>query len=140
MSLESIFSVCNFLVLPGWMLLIFIPQWKWTQRATAFLTPVLLGMVYIALFATNRGQGGGFGSLAQVAMLFQSPAVLLAGWVHYLAFDLFVGGWEARDALRLGISRWLVAPCLLLTFMLGPAGLFSYLLLRYVLRRRIDPE
>ncbi len=69
--------------------------------------------------------------------LFALPQVLLAGWVHYLAFDLFTGSWEARDAVRLGISRWLVAPCLVLTFLFGPVGLALYLLLRLVLRREV---
>jgi len=50
--------------------------------------------------------------------------------VHYLAFDLFVGTWETRDAAGRGISRWLVAPCLLLTFLFGPIGWLSYHLVR----------
>jgi hypothetical protein len=62
---------------------------------------------------------------------------LLAGWIHYLAFDLFTGAWEARDARRLRISRWLVAPCLLLTFLFGPLGLGLYLLLRAGLRKKV---
>ncbi len=49
------------------------------------------------------GSKGGSGSLAEVSMLFQDPWLLLAGWVHYLAFDLFIGSWEARDAARSGI-------------------------------------
>jgi hypothetical protein len=50
--------------------------------------------------------------------------------VHYLAFDLFVGGWEVRDAVARGVSRWLVAPCLLLTFIFGPAGWLAYYAVR----------
>ena len=71
-----------------------------------------------------------------MALLFCARQALLAGWLHYLAFDLFTGSWEARDAVRLGISRWLAAPCLLLTFLLGPVGLGLYLLLRLGMRRR----
>ena len=56
--------------------------------------------------------------------------MLLAGWIHYLAFDLFIGGWETRDAVRNGIPHLLVIPCLLLTFMLGPIGLLAYFALR----------
>jgi len=63
---------------------------------------------------------------------------LLAGWVHYLAFDLFVGSWEARDALSHRIPHLAVIPCLLLTFLFGPAGLLLYLLLRFTLRRQIQ--
>jgi hypothetical protein len=85
-------------------------------------------------------KGGGFGSLAQVAVLFGSPYALLAGWIHYLAFDLFTGAWEARDAARLGLSQWLVLPCLVLTFLVGPLGLALYLLLKLALRRSVGAE
>jgi hypothetical protein len=53
--------------------------------------------------------------------------MLLAGWIHYLAFDLLVGGWEARDSRERGIRHWFVVPCLMLTFLLGPAGWLLYL-------------
>jgi hypothetical protein len=88
----------------------------------------LLGALYAVLIATNIfGAAGGFGSLGDVARLFENPYLLLAGWVHYLAFDLFVGAWEVRDARRLQINHLIVVPCLLLTFMLGPVGLLLYL-------------
>jgi hypothetical protein len=73
---------------------------------------------------------GGFGSLQEVTILFSDPNLLLAGWIHYLAFDLFVGAWEVRDAQRQGIHHLLVIPCLLATLMAGPAGLALYWLLR----------
>jgi hypothetical protein len=80
---------------------------------------------------------GGFGSLSAVAMLFSNHWLLLAGWVHYLAFDLFVGSWEVRDSQRLGISHWLVIPCLILTFLFGPVGLLVYFVLRLAMRRSL---
>jgi hypothetical protein len=70
-------------------------------------------------------------------LLFQNRAMLLAGWVHYLAFDLFVGSWEVRDAQRIGIAHYLVVPCLVLTFLFGPAGWLLYLLIRNVALRTI---
>ena len=82
------------------------------------------------------GADGGSGSLAEVSRLFENPYLLLAGWVHYLAFDLFIGAWEVRDARRLGIPHLLVVPCLGLTFILGPVGLLLYLGLRAGLRRQ----
>ena len=104
------------------------------------MVPLLIAAVYVALLLHPKPAGAGFGSLKQVSVLFSSPYALLAGWIHYLAFDLFTGAWEARDADRLGISRWLVAPCLFLTFMFGPAGLALYLLLRLIMRRKWDAE
>ena len=136
---NQLFSIAGKLVLPVWLLLIFAPRWRWTQRLATFVAPLLLAGMYAALLLHGgRVAGGGYGSLAQVARLFTSQDLLLAGWIHYLAFDLFTGAWEARDALRLGLSRWLVAPCLVITFLFGPVGLAMYLLLRLALRKEIE--
>ncbi len=137
MSPETIFSACGTLVLPGWLLLVFLPRWKWSARLiAAVIIPAVIGVVYVYLVVAHFGQAeGGFGSLADVARLFQNPHALLAGWIHYLAFDLFVGAWEVRDAQRVGVHHLLVVPCLVLTFLLGPAGLLLYFVLRWALRR-----
>lgn len=137
MSPETIFSACSTLVLPGWLLLVFLPRWKWSARIiSAVVIPLALAVVYVSIIVTHFGQSeGGFGSLADVSRLFQNPHALLACWIHYLAFDLFVGAWEVRDAQRVGLHHLLVVPCLALTFLLGPAGLLLYFLLRWALRR-----
>ena len=139
MTPEQLFTVANTAVLPGWALLIFLPRWRWTTRFVApVLIPAPVALLYIYLIATNLlGSEGGFGTLEGVAQLFQSPTLLLAGWVHYLAFDLFIGAWEVRDARAQGVPHLLVIPCLLGTFMLGPAGLLLYLILRATMRRRL---
>ncbi len=124
--------------MPCWLLLLFVPGWRWTQRLATFAAPILLAIAYLVLLLSARPPAGaGFNSLAQVALLFSVRRALLAGWLHYLAFDLFTGAWEARDAVRLGISHWLVMPCLLLTFLFGPVGLACYLLLRLGMRRQV---
>lgn len=139
MPLETLFQLGGDLVLPGWLLLIFLPTWRWTQRYTAFAAPLLLASVYVwLLLHATPPPGAGFRSLNAVALLFASPPALLAGWFHYLAFDLFTGSWAARDAARLGISRWLMAPILIFTFLLGPLGLAVYLLVRLILRKQVD--
>jgi hypothetical protein len=77
--------------------------------------------------ATTFGRTpGGFSSLAAVATLFGNPWALLAGWIHYLAFDLLIGTWEARDARERGVPHLLLVPCLILTFLFGPAGWLLY--------------
>lgn len=136
MNLERLFSLAGLVVLPCWVLLAIVPSWRWTQRLSTFIVPLLIAAVYVALLLHPRTAGAGFRSLAEVSLLFSSPYALLAGWIHYLAFDLFTGAWEARDAASLGLSRWLVLPCLFLTFMFGPLGLALYLLLRFALRRK----
>ena len=133
MNPETLFSLANVSVLPGWALLIFAPRWK---PGSTLVAPVivagLLSALYLLLFASGLlgGAEGGFGSLDELARLFANPTLLLVGWVHYLAFDLFIGAWEVRDARRLGVSHWLVVPCLLLTFLAGPVGLLLYLIVR----------
>jgi hypothetical protein len=93
--------------------------------------PALLALVYAAIVATQwGGSAGGFQTLSAVATLFSQPWLLLAGWVHYLAFDLFVGTWEVLDAQERGIPHGLVLPCLALTFAFGPAGWLAYAMLR----------
>jgi hypothetical protein len=81
--------------------------------------------------------GGGFGSIAAVRQLFTSDAALAAGWLHYLAFDLFVGSWIAREGLASEVSPLLIVPCLLLTFLAGPVGFLLFIILRYVIAGRL---
>ena len=137
MTPDSLFVLANNVVLPAWLLLIFAPQWRWTQSLVhAVWIPVLLGSAYagIAFFGPSAPDDAGFSTLAGVMRLFDVPSGALAGWIHYLVFDLFVGAWEARDAARTGIGHLWVVPCLLLTFLLGPIGLVLYLTIR-ALRR-----
>jgi hypothetical protein len=141
-SAEGLFSLASTLVLPGWALMVLAPRWKWTERLVAVnLLPLLLAAMYLAILVLRFfGSEGGFGSLAAVRRLFEDPYLLLAGWIHYLAFDLFIGGWELRDARRLGLPHLLLAPCLVLTFLFGPVGLLAYWGLRAALRGRYTVE
>lgn len=137
MSPETLFSVVGKLAIVGWALLIFLPRWRWTQRIAAVIVPVTLSAMYLALLLLHiRGSAGGFGSLAQVEQLFQNPWLLLAGWVHYLAFDLFLGAWQVREAQRLGISHlFLLLLTLPLTFLFGPVGFLAFWTIRSLTRR-----
>jgi hypothetical protein len=138
-SPEAVFSMASTAVLPGWLLLIFVPRWRPTARLLcAVVIPGLLAVLYAAVLAARWGGAeGGFSSLADVQKLFADPWLLLAGWVHYLVFDLFIGAWEVRDAQRLGIPHLLVVPCLVLTFLFGPVGLLLYGVVRAMRTRRV---
>lgn len=134
---DLLFSLATGTALAGWALLLFLPRWRWSARLVAgLLVPGILSALYLWLAAAHFGESeAGFGSLAQVARFFESPYSLLAGRVHYLAFDLFIGSWEVRDAQRLGIPHLALVPCLVLTLFLGPIGLLAYFLLRALWRR-----
>ncbi len=126
---DGTFSAANALAAMAWIALAASPAGRrWTPavwRLTGWWLPLLLAAAYIVLLLGHWGPGG-FGSLAQVRQLFDQPGLLAAGWLHYLAFDLFVGTWMARDAAERGIAHGFVVPCLLLTFLFGPAGLLAY--------------
>lgn len=133
MNAETIFSVSNLLVLPQWMLLMAAPQWKWTHKLSrSFLIPLMLAVTYIFLLITHfsEDKNGGFVSLAEVKHFFSNEYMLLGGWIHYLAFDLIVGSWIAKNGQECGIKHWLLVPCLFFTYMLGPAGFVLYQLIK----------
>lgn len=117
----------------GWLILIFLPRrWPALLWLPRFMIPFGLSLLYAGLAMRHilTVEGGGFGSLAQVKTLLSNDWALLAGWVHYLAFDLFIGGWIAVQADRIGLSRLLQAPILFLTFMAGPLGLALFMAIR----------
>ncbi len=134
MPLEILFKTANYAIIPFWLLLIVAPRWSWTQRlvygpvALLLLSPIYAYM----LFGYGPGpEGVEFRSLYGVMQGFSVPQLVVAGWIHYLIFDLFVGAWETRDAQRRGIPHLLVIPCLIATLLVGPLGLLLYVLLRF---------
>ncbi len=134
MQPDALFQLSGPLAMAGWLALAATPLApRLTGLAAGLIIPVLLSLGYTALILANwSGAEGGFGSLVDVMLLFTNPAVALAGWLHYLAFDLFVGAWEVRTARRQRIPHLLVLPCLVLTFLFGPIGLLAFLALRLV--------
>ncbi len=140
MTPDDMFKIANGIALAGWLALLASPFASvWSERIAAAIIPLLLSVAYTGLvLAFWSGAQGGFDSLANVELLFQTREVVLAGWLHYLAFDLFVGAWEVRTARREGISFLLVLPCLLLTFLFGPVGFLLFNALRLV--RRLSPS
>lgn len=128
MSAEQVFTIANSIALVSWLGLVLLPRAPWVTRyVTSLVVPGLLAITYAVLIGSQwSGSQGGFGSLAAVSQLFSNPWLLLAGWIHYLAFDLLVGSWETQDATKRGVPHLLVVPCLALTFMFGPAGWLAY--------------
>ena len=135
---ELLFQIGNLIVLPAWILLLTLPGNRYTRILVhSGLWSALLGIGYTALLLSRIGRvSGGFGSLAQVSLLFMDPWTLLAGWIHYLAFDLFVGAWIVRDARERAVPRILWSLCLLPAFLFGPVGLCLYLGIRNLLSLR----
>lgn len=140
MPLETLFKAANYAVLPFWFLLIVAPRWHWTQllahgpAVVLLLTPIY---TYMLFGYGPSPENIDMTSLYGVMSAFTAPHIVVAGWIHYLIFDLFIGAWESRDAQRLNIPHLLVIPCLLATLLVGPVGLLLYVIVRFIGRRVI---
>lgn len=132
MSADTVFSLASSTAMAGWLLLILAPRWRAVIAFIRYGLIAALSLTYAVLVFVYffRVEGGGFGSIAEVRTLFMSDPVLVAGWVHYLAFDLFIGTWIAVEADKRGWNRLLQAPLLVATFMFGPLGLLLFYLTR----------
>lgn len=144
MAWDLIFGITNSFALLMWLILAFAP------RSMMILTGLFYGGVGLLAFTyaviiiplmTGLINGGGaaadFSTLAGVQQLLSSPGGATVGWIHYLAFDLFVGIWVARNADKYGFARWMQIPILLFVLMLGPLGLILYLLLRFTRHNKV---
>jgi Domain of unknown function (DUF4281) len=131
---DTVFRLANSAALLGWVALWLspssTPRAPAVRRFTGRVLPLLLSLLYVAMLAVHWRGEGGFGSLAEVRALFDVPGALVAGWVHYLAFDLFVGSWIAERCAAPALPHWQLLPLLVLTFLFGPVGLLGYALLR----------
>ncbi|MBK8837052.1 MAG: DUF4281 domain-containing protein [Anaerolineae bacterium] len=138
--LETLFGLSNLFVLPFWGLMIFAPGWRWTTNIMRSLLPfAALGALYAILLISQIGGAAGAllsPSAAGIAALLGTPAGATVGWIHFLAFDLFVGRWAYLDSRERGLSAWLVSPILVFVFMAGPLGLLMYLTARWIAGRR----
>ncbi len=134
MSAENLFGPANWFTMAGWLLLIagVVLRRDWLRdRLAAIYWPLLLSAGYCIAISLGFGESGGsFSTLQGVRQLFSNDWALLAGWVHYLAFDLFVGAWIARDAARANLSRLVLVPVLPLTFLFGPAGFLLFVIIK----------
>jgi ABA DEFICIENT 4-like len=131
---EALFQISNALVLPFWLLMIVLPHWRWTQRiigspwiaAPTALIYAILVLPSIATLLPALAQP----TLASVTALLGTPEAAAIAWAHFLTFDLLAGRWAYLDSRTRRISAWLMAPVLLLIFLLGPLGFLLYLLVR----------
>ena len=144
MSDDQLFGLANAVPLLGWVALCLAPLARGRLIATSRVIAVVMAAGYAVLVGAALLKGGGslpdLSTLAGLARAFSDPHVMLIGWVHYLAFDLWVGAWEVEEAGRRRMPHWAVLPCLALTFLAGPIGLTLFLLLRTFWRRGGEME
>jgi len=152
-TLEVIYLIANYGVIPFWLMLVFMPSGKFTSAIinTIFLPTVLAAtygyLIYIEFYAGGILPGSVtdkalanfqlYVGLDSLASLFGNKIFLLTFWIHFLTLSLFVGTWIAKDALRQGIHKYVVLFPLVLTYFTGPLGLFLYLFLRMIIVQKI---
>lgn len=139
MTADQVFQIANPVALLGWIVLIggvVFNKSQWRDVIAGQVFPTALSLVYTCLivFFWARAEGG-FDTLPNVQKLFTYPWAALAGWVHYLAFDLFVGAYISRRVMEDGISRLVLIPLLPLTFMFGPIGYLGFQLTRLAIHK-----
>jgi len=131
---ETIFSLSNLLTMPFWLLMILLPFWRWTERIMQSLWTVVPAALLYALLVLPNSLSLlaelANPALANIAPLLGTPMGATIGWIHFLAFDLFVGRWAYLDSRQRGIHPALTSVTLFFTLMFGPLGLLLYLLLR----------
>ncbi|QTD57397.1 ABA4-like family protein [Parasphingorhabdus cellanae] len=145
MNWELIFTIANNWALVMWLILAFAPRREIVMKGIFYGGIAVLSLTYaviiIPLMTGMIGGGSGgspdFTTLAGVQTLLASDGGATIGWIHYLAFDLFVGLWVARNADQYGFARWIQVPILFFVLMLGPLGLVLYLLLRFTRHNRV---
>ncbi len=134
MSLNTIYMLVNAIALVGWASLFASAFFKVSVSCIAArIIPAALAICYSAMMLSALPfKGGDFSSLSGLTSLFAQPQIALVGWVHYLAFDLFIGAWELQTAKRQHLPNVVVVPSMILTMVLGPLGLLVFFCLRYV--------
>ncbi|MEO9469961.1 ABA4-like family protein [Parasphingorhabdus sp.] len=144
MNWELIFTVTNSWALLMWLILALAPRRDIVMKGLFYGGVGLLSLAYAVIIIplmTGMIDGGGgtpdFSTLAGVQQALGNEGGATIGWIHYLAFDLFVGMWVANNADKYGFARWLQVPVLFFVLMLGPFGLTLYLLLRFTRHNRV---
>ena len=137
---DGIFGAVNLLAMLCWIALVFLPRWPALLAILLYLGVGLLCLVY-AVFLVSIVAGwidpvgpadaaANFSTIEGVRGIFLTDGGVTVGWTHYLAFDLFVGLWIAKDADAKGFNRFVQGPILFATLMAGPIGLLVWLVVR----------
>ncbi len=140
MTPSQVFSFAGAITFPMWILMITIPNWKVTQfLMQKRVIPIILSILYFFYVVQEFFSSGmmDFGTLASVMNIFTKESAVLAGWLHYLAFDLLIGIWMLEQNKNIQISSLVMLPCLLGTFMFGPFGFLLFTIIKTVKTKKI---
>jgi hypothetical protein len=139
MNNDTIFQLINSFVLFGWILLLLAPNWRHTIFLVRAAVIIPISLVYAGLVFKGLSQfdPNSFSTLGGVKTLFADESAVVAGWAHYLAFDLFVGSYIVQRGVSSQMPRWMYTLCLPFTFMFGPLGLLIFGIIQLARREKI---
>ena len=145
-SIETLYMWINIGVLPFWFILVFFPQSHLNKFFVTSIFPFfLLSGVYIFILYKSFLIGYDFDNnfslylgLNELSKLFEDHLYLMIFWTHFIAINLFVGGWIVKDSQKFSINRVLLTVPLIITYLIGPIGLFLYWIIRIFYAKRIS--
>ena len=145
-TIEMLYLWVNCGVLPFWFILIFFPQSHLCKYFVTSIFPItLLGSAYIFMLYQSYIDAYDFDKnfilylgIAELSELFSDTTFLIMFWIHFVAINLFVGGWILKDSQKFGVNRYLLGVPLIITYLIGPLGLFIYWFIRLFYAKRIS--
>ena len=145
-TIETLYMWINLGVLPFWFILIVFPQSHLTRIFVTSIFPFLiLSGVYIFILYKSYLIGydldGNFSlylGLSELSRLFEDHLYIMIFWTHFIAINLFIGGWIVKDSQKFSINKVLMAVPLIVTYLIGPIGLFLYWIIRIFYAKRIS--
>ena len=145
-TIEMIYLWLNIGVLPFWLLLIFFPQTKLCKIFTTSIFPIFIfSLIYVYLFYVIFNNGYNFLDnfnlyigIKDLAALFSDSSFLILFWIHFLAINLFCGGWIVNDYQKFNISKFLILIPLIITYFIGPLGIFLYWIIKIFYAKKIS--
>lgn len=142
MQADTIFQIANALAFFSWIYLAIFPFRPVTSKLLPGVVVTLLCIAYAYILSGSMSPAdfSKFSTLQGIISLLSVPGAALAGWIHYLAFDLMTGLFIANNANRHGIPHAPLVPCLLLTFMIGPVGLLLFFIVRWYYTKQYFAE
>ena len=145
-TIEMLYFWVNLGVLPFWLILIFLPNSKFCKIFVTSIFPILIlsGAYIFMLYKSYIGSydfDGNFDlylGIDNISDLFSDKTFLMMFWIHFISINLFTGGWIVRDSQKLAINKIVIIFPLLITYLIGPIGIFIYWLIRIFYAKSIN--
>ena len=145
-TIETLYMWINIGVLPFWFILIFFPQSHICRFFVTSVLPIfLLSGAYLFVIYKSLLIGYDFGGnfnlylgLNELSRLFEDNLYLMIFWTHFIAINLFIGGWIVKDSQKFSVNKILLAFPLLLTYLIGPVGMLLYWIIRIFYAKRMN--